>query len=136
MPNAVKSGGDRNALASGVVAVAAVMLLLAGVLNLFRGIMAITDDPVFAPAPDYAFRFSLTAWGWIHVVLAVIAVLVGLGLFRLARWARVAGIVITALLIIANFLSIPAYPLWSIIVIGAATIALWGLCTVRREPVG
>ena len=133
MSNAVKDGADRNALASGVVAVAAVMLLLAGALNLFRGIMAVAGDAVFTDPPDYVFEFGTTAWGWIHLVLAVVAVLAGLGLFRLAVWARVLGVVIAAVLMIANFLSIPYYPLWSITVMAACLLVIWGLCTVRPD---
>jgi nitrate reductase NapE component len=119
-------------MASGVVAVAAVMLLLAGLLNIFRGIMAIAEDPVFVRTPNYVFKFDLTSWGWIHLVLGVLAIATGLGLFRLALWARVLGVAVAVLLVIANFLSVPYYPLWSLIVIAACGFVIWGLCVVRE----
>ncbi len=120
-------------LASGLVAFAAVMLLIAGCLSVFRGIMGIAEDDVFVRTPSYAFRFSLTGWGWIHLVLGVLAIAVCLGLLRLALWARILGVVLAALLVVANFLSLPYYPFWSVTVIGACVLVIWGLCAVRRD---
>jgi hypothetical protein len=119
-------------MASGLVALAAVMLLLAGLLNIFRGIMAIAENPVFVRTPNYVFKFDLTSWGWIHLVIGVLAIATGLSLFRLATWARVVGVGVAALLVIANFLSVPYYPLWSLIVIAACGIVIWALCVVHE----
>ncbi|WP_371501755.1 hypothetical protein OG871_32790 [Kitasatospora sp. NBC_00374] len=124
---------DSNTPAGGLVVFAAVMLLISGVLNILRGIMGIAKDGVFVSTPNYIFKFDLTSWGWIHLVLGVVAIAAGLGLFRLALWARILGIVAAALLIVANFLSIPYYPLWSITVMAAAAFVIWGLCVIRRD---
>ncbi|MEV6210247.1 hypothetical protein [Kitasatospora sp. NPDC051914] len=132
MANALNDRADRNALASGAVAAAAVILLLAGLLDLLRGIMAIAEDEVFTRTPNYTFQFSTTAWGWIHLALGVLALLAGLALFRLALWARIVGVVMASLLIVANFLSVPYYPLWSLTVMAACVFVIWGLCAVRR----
>ncbi|WP_412101967.1 hypothetical protein [Kitasatospora purpeofusca] len=95
--------------------------------------MAIAEDDVFVSTPKYVFRFDLTSWGWIHLALGVLAIGIGIGLFRLALWARILGIVVAALLIIANFLSIPYYPLWSVTVMAACALVIWGLCVIRRD---
>lgn len=125
--------GTRPAWAEGIMVFGAVMLLIAGVLGIFRGIMAIAEDNVFINTPSYVFKFDLTGWGWIHLVLGVIAVVVSFGLFRTATWARVAGVGIATLVIIANFLSLPYYPVWSIIVIAFSSFVIWALCVVKRE---
>jgi hypothetical protein len=44
---------------------------------------------------------------------------------QLARWFAV-GVV--ALNTIAQMLSIPAYPFWSLMIIAVDVVALWGLC--------
>jgi len=120
-------------MASGLVVFAAVMLLLAGSLSILRGIMGIVEDDVFVRTPNYVFQFDLTSWGWIHLVLGVLAVAGGLGLFRLALWARILGVALAALLIIANFLSIPYYPFWSLTVMAVCGFVIWGLCVVDRD---
>ena len=68
------------------------------------------------------------------LILGVIAMAVSAGLFTRATWARVVGVGIAALLIIANFLSIPYYPFWSLTLIALYAFVIWALCVVRREP--
>ena len=121
------------AAAGGLTAFAAVLLFIAGILDLFRGIMAIADDDVYVSTPNYIFKFDLTSWGWIQLVLGVIAISVSLGLFSRATWARVVGVGIAGLLIIANFLSIPYYPVWSLVLIALYAFVIWALCVVRPE---
>ncbi|MDQ0935719.1 DUF7144 family membrane protein [Streptomyces turgidiscabies] len=119
--------------AGGLVTFAGVLLFIAGILDLFRGIMAIADDDVYVNTPNYVFKFDLTSWGWIQLVLGVIAMTVSAGLFSRATWARVVGVGIAGLLIIANFLSIPYYPVWSLTLIALYAFVIWALCVVRRE---
>ena len=119
--------------ATGLTAFGAVMLFLVGLLDIFRGIMAIAEDDIFVTTRNYAFAFDLTSWGWIQLVLGVIAMSVSAGLFSRATWARVVGVGIAGLLIIANFLSIPYYPVWSLTLIALYAFVIWALCVVRRE---
>lgn len=122
--------------AAGLTGFAAVMLFLVGLLDVMRGIMAIADDDVFLTTRDYVFEFDLTGWGWIHLVLGVIAVIISFGLLQVATWARVAGVAIAALVIIANFLSLPYYPVWSVLMVAMSGFVIWALCVVQRgDPV-
>ncbi|MFI6037472.1 hypothetical protein ACIBBD_25510 [Streptomyces sp. NPDC051315] len=118
--------------ATGLTAFAAVMLFLAGLLDIFRGIMAIAEDDVFITTRDYVFAFDLSGWGWIHLALGAVAVIVSIGLLRTAVWARVAGVAIAGLVIIANFLSLPYYPVWSVVMIALSGFIVWALCVVPR----
>lgn len=123
----------RRPWAEGLTVFAAVMLMIAGVLDICRGIMAIAEDDIFVTTRNYAFEYDLTGWGWIHLVLGAVAVLVGFGLFQASLWARVAGVAIAGLIIIANFLSLPYYPVWSIVMIAFAGFIIWALCVVRQD---
>ncbi|WP_367319360.1 hypothetical protein [Streptomyces sp. HUAS ZL42] len=119
--------------AAGLTVFAAVMLTIVGVLDIFRGIMGIAEDDIFVTTRNYVFEFDLTGWGWIHVVLGAFAVLVSIGLFQVATWARVSGVAIAGLVIIANFLDLPYYPVWSIVMIAFSAFIIWALCVVRQE---
>ncbi|MFI2347960.1 hypothetical protein ACH492_13125 [Streptomyces sp. NPDC019443] len=119
--------------AEGLTVFAAVMLVIAGVLGVCRGIMAIAEDDVFVTTRNYVFEFDLTGWGWIHLILGAVAVIVGFGLFGAALWARVAGVAIAGLVIIANFLSLPYYPVWSVVMIAFSGFIIWALCVVRQD---
>lgn len=119
--------------ASGLTAFGAVMLMLTGILDIFRGIMAIAHDDVFLVTRGYVFRFDLTGWGWAHLVLGVLALVVSYGLLRRATWARACGVALAALIIIAGFLSLPYYPVWSIVVIAFSGFIIWALCVVGDD---
>jgi hypothetical protein len=45
----------------------------------------------------------------------------------------VVGIVLAGLSLIANFLFLPYYPLWSLMIIGLDVAVIWALSTSRRE---
>jgi hypothetical protein len=119
--------------AGGLMVFASVMLFVSGVLDILRGVMAIAQDDVFVTSQNYVFKFDLTSWGWIHLALGAVAVVVSLGLFTAATWARVVGVGIAALLIIANFLDIPYYPVWSLTLIALYGFVIWALCVAGPD---
>jgi len=119
--------------AEGLMVFAAVTLMLAGLLDIFRGIMGIAEDDIFVTTRNYVFAFDLTGWGWIHLALGAVAVIVSLGLFTGATWARVLGVGIAALIVIANFLSLPYYPVWSVVMIAFSAFVIWALCVVKPD---
>ncbi|GAB2982421.1 hypothetical protein GCM10023080_055760 [Streptomyces pseudoechinosporeus] len=119
------------AFAGGLVAFGAVMLLIGGVLDIFRGIMAIAEDDIIINTPNYVFEFDTTGWGWIHLILGALAVAVGLSLFQARTWARVVGVVLAGLLLITSFLTLPYYPVWSVVLIAMYGFIIWALCVVQ-----
>jgi hypothetical protein len=123
----------RQEWAGGLTAFAAVMLMLGGVLAIFRGIMGIAEDDVFVATRNYVFEFDLTGWGWLHLALGIVAVLASFGLMTTAMWARVVGVVIAGFILIANFLSLPYYPIWSVVMIAISGFIIWALCVVKRD---
>ncbi|MFJ2928850.1 hypothetical protein ACIPIU_28040 [Streptomyces massasporeus] len=65
---------------------AAIMLMIGGILDIVRGIAEIADDDIFVSTRNYVFEFNLTAWGWIHLALGVLAFVVSFGLFMASTW--------------------------------------------------
>lgn len=125
----------KSEVAAGTSIVAAVVLATVGVLQVFQGIAALARDEVFVVGIEYVYKFDLTTWGWIHLILGVVVVLVGVALFTGATWARIGAIILLALSIVANFLWIPYYPWWSLTVIALAILAIWGLAAWKPDDV-
>ncbi|MFB8771869.1 DUF7144 family membrane protein [Streptomyces broussonetiae] len=114
--------------AAGGTLFAGVLLFVQGVIGILQGIAGIAEDDVYAHVGDYVFEFSLTAWGWIHLVLGVVLVVVAWGLLSgPALWARAAGIALAALTVVANFLYLPYQPWWAVIGIAIGTFVIWSL---------
>ncbi|WP_435271530.1 DUF7144 family membrane protein [Streptomyces sp. 1222.5] len=113
-------------------AFAAIMLATAGTLDTLRGFMCIAEDEVFKKGTSYLFAFSLVGWGWIHIALGVVTALAGITILLTDLfWARAFGVVAAFLSIVANFLSLPYYPIWSIIVIAMCSVSIRALCLMR-----
>ncbi|KIQ61935.1 membrane protein [Kitasatospora griseola] len=115
-----------------MVLFAGVLMLVTGLLELFRGIMAVARDDIFVTTPNYVFKFDLTSWGWIHVVVGALVALTGLFVIRGLAWARIAGVVIASVSVVDSFLAIPYYPLWSVVVIALDVFIIWALCAYRE----
>ncbi|MEV0361245.1 hypothetical protein ACIBEK_28315 [Nocardia fusca] len=130
-----ESGGSP--VKQGVAAVtsiaAAVLLLAVGVLSILAGISAIAGDELFVTGPNYIFQFDTTTWGWIHLVLGILLAIAAVALMSGALWARITAVVLAGLSIIANFLWIPYYPWWSIVVIAIDLVVIWAVSTWRPE---
>ncbi|MCW7942645.1 membrane protein [Streptomyces hygroscopicus] len=123
----------RQQWARGLMVFGAIMLTIVGVLDVFRGVMGIVHDDVFVATRNYTFQFDLTGWGWVHVALGAAAVVVGIGLLlKAAMWARVCGVAIAGFVLISNFLSVPYYPLWSIVMMALSAFIVWALCVAPR----
>ncbi|UNM16351.1 hypothetical protein J4032_05265 [Streptomyces formicae] len=105
---------------------AGLALELSGTLSIVLGAAGIANDTIFRAA-RYVYRFDLTAWGWIHVVLGIGLIVAGLGVLAGKSWGRPAGIALGAVSLIAQFMFIPYYPLWSISVMTLDLLAIWAL---------
>ncbi|MBB5911219.1 urea transporter [Nocardia transvalensis] len=121
----------RQGFAAGITMFAAVILLLGSILSILQGISAVADDQVFLAVPEYSYQMNLTTWGWVHIVLGIIGVLVAFGLMVAASWARVFAIAVAALSIIAAFLSLPYAPWWSVVTIILDLVVVWAISTWR-----
>ncbi|NUP28261.1 MAG: hypothetical protein HOQ44_16500 [Nocardia sp.] len=124
---------QKQSVATGISIVAAVMLLLASVMSILEGIVAIARDPIYVERAHYAYAFGSTAWGWIHIPLGVVGAVCALGLMFGTRWGRYAAMVVAAVVIIANFMSLPHYPMWSVLVIALSVVVIWAAVTWRPE---
>ncbi|MBZ4018502.1 DUF7144 family membrane protein [Streptomyces purpurogeneiscleroticus] len=109
------------------VTFAGVLMLVNGVLFVLQGIAAIAEDGVYVRLDDYLYRINLTGWGWILLILGVVAVLVGCGILNGAVWARMTGIMLAALSLVAQFLFLPYAPVWSVIVMALDVFVIWAL---------
>ena len=94
---------------------AATLLLIVGGMQIITGLVGIFDTDFYISTSVGVIAFNYTTWGWIHLVLGVLALATGLGVLAGKTWARVVAIIITAFVMLGNITFITAYPLWSII---------------------
>jgi hypothetical protein len=121
--------------ALGFSAFAAWMMILIGTFHAIDGLAAIFKDEFFAQSPvtGYVFKFDTTTWGWIHLLIGIVIVLAGVGLFSGAVWARSIGVILAALSAIATFAYLPWYPIWSVVIITLDVFVIWALTAHGRD---
>jgi hypothetical protein len=98
---------------SGWVTFAAVLLLIAGTLNVIYGIAAIGDSRFFVGDARYIVS-DLNTWGWIALGVGLLQVLGAGSLWRGGLFGRIMGLAAASISAIAALLSIPVYPFWSL----------------------
>lgn len=123
----------RSSWATGWTAAAAILMTFGGIMAIFQGIAAIAEDDVFVATRNFTYEFSLTGWGWIHLALGALVTAAGIAVFRGAGWARVVGVALAGLSMIANFVWLPYAPVWAIVLLIIDGFIIWALCAPRRE---
>lgn len=117
---------------SGGQGFAGVLAILLGGFNVVEGFFAIFNDKYVTLAAGHFYVFDRTGWGWIHVILGLVLLLVGFGILSNQTWARVAGIVLAIIAAIIQMLYLPIYPFWALINIGLLVVVMYALVHWNR----
>jgi hypothetical protein len=111
----------------------AILLMIAGTLNVIYGIAAVGDANFFVNETHYVLS-SLHTWGWITIILGGIELTAGLSLFGGGTYGRIIGIAAASIGAVGALLGVAgAYPFWSLGVFALCVIILHGLI-VYGEP--
>lgn len=133
-PDYAKRSGSSWALGGTVFA--GVLMMVSGIMGILNGIAGIATDDIYTNIGDYVFEFSLTTWGWIHLVMGVIVAFTGWGILQRKDWARGVGIAIASLFAIEYFMFLPYAPVWSVVCIAIAVFVMWALATSHDHEHG
>jgi hypothetical protein len=117
----------------GLIVFAAAIMIMVGSFQIIAGLAAIFDDGFFAVTQNYVFDLDVTAWGWVHLLLGILLVFAGWGIFSGATWARATGMLLAILSAVSNFFFIPYYPVWSIVMIALAVAVIYALSVWDRD---
>ena len=118
---------------TGWIAFAGVMMIIAGSLNALYGLVAAVNDEWVVWTNRTSLFLDLSQWGWVHLIIGLVLVLCGIGVFSGNVLARTVGVIVAAVSLIANFLFIPAYPLWAIAVVTIDVLVIWALTAHGAE---
>jgi hypothetical protein len=110
-----------------------ILLMVAGVLNIIYGIVAVSDGAFWVNNTQFVFS-SLHTWGWITIILGVIQLTGSLSLFGGGEYGRFIGLVAATLGALGALLDVGgAHPWWALGVFAICVICIHGL-VVLGEP--
>jgi hypothetical protein len=106
---------------------AAVLMILAGIMNIVHGFIAIVNDEWVVWGNRADLYLDLTEWGWIHLAIGIAVLLAGIGLLTGNVLARAVAVVLASISLVANFLYIPAYPVWALTIIAIDVLVIYAV---------
>jgi hypothetical protein len=118
---------------AGWIRFAGVMMIMIGFFNVIDGLVALFKNNFYVVGPNGLLVLNLTGWGWVHLIVGVLAVLAGLALFTNAAWARVVAVILAAFNAIAQLAFLNAFPVWATIVIALDVVVIWALVVHGKE---
>lgn len=127
------AGRRESPWAAGFAIFAGVMMMTIGIFHAIAGLAAILKQEFFVVTKNYLFEFNTVTWGWIHLLLGIAIAISGFFVFSGAAWARAVGITMAALSAVGNFLFLPYYPVWSVLIIAIDVTVIWALSVYGRD---
>lgn len=119
--------------AVGLTLFAAVMMIMVGAFQALQGLVALFNDTLFVAGEGWLFTFDITTWGWIHLMVGVGVAVAGFFVLQGAVWARTVGVAVAVLSAVLNFMWLPYYPFWSLVIIALDVFVVWALVAHGRD---
>ena len=113
---------------AGWITFAAVILVLIGTLCAIQGFVALFDDGFFVvPREDDLLLVDFTAWGVIMLLWGTLLAAAGFAVAVGKGWARWFAVLVACVNVIAQIGFLPAYPIWSAIMILLDVLVIFAL---------
>lgn len=119
----------------GWIAFAAAMLVMLGFFHIIQGLVALfRNEEVFvAGSSRLVVSVDYTGWGWTHIIGGAIAILIGACLMAGQMWARIVAVLVALASAMVNIAFLPAYPIWSALMIGVDILVIWAVTVHGSE---
>jgi hypothetical protein len=118
----------------GWIAFASMMMVLLGTFHVIEGLVAVFKDEILLVGESgLAVNVDYTTWGWTHILGGIIVVAAGIGLLTGKVWARTVGVLVAMVSAVVNIAFLPAYPIWSTIMIAVCILVIWALTVHGTE---
>jgi hypothetical protein len=119
--------------AIGWTAFAGILMIMMGFWWIISGFVALFDSEFYVVTQRWILQFDISVWGWIHLILGIVILASGCGLFLGAVWARIVGVIIAVVAGLLAFAWLPYYPIWAILFIAISVAVIWALTVHGRD---
>ena len=117
---------------TGWVRLGGVLMAVVGAFGVIEGFLALFLPTTYIASDEVVLTLTFTGWGWLHIILGALLLIVGVGLLRedVPTWARGTAIVLVALNAVVQLTWLPAYPIWSILMIVLDVVIIGALVAI------
>ena len=118
----------------GMIIFAGAMMIMLGFFHAIAGLVALfKDDYYLVGQSGLVVNVDYTTWGWVQLILGIVAGLAGAALFAGATWARIVAVLLALFSAITNLAFTSAYPIWSAIMIAVDILVIYAVTAHGRE---
>ena len=128
----VNQSSHSSGAAHGFTVFAGVIMIMAGAFQAIAGLVGVFANEFYVATRNYLFQFDATSWGVIHLLVGLLVLFAGFAVIAGKTWARVLGIILVGLSALANFMWIPYYPFWALLIIALDVIVIWALAVYHH----
>jgi hypothetical protein len=120
---------------SGWVRFGGIVMAVTGAFSVLEGVLALAAPTTYVNIDGAVLAIDLVAWGWLHLVLGALVLATGFALLGrdVPGWARALGIGLVTVNMIVQLAWLPAYPIWSILVLALDVLVLYALMVTWDE---
>jgi hypothetical protein len=118
---------------NGYTVFAVTIMLVLGLWQVVAGLTAVVRGGLYVTTPGYTYALTVAGWGWIVLLLGVLTAATGVAVLQGRSWGDATAIVLAGISMIANFLLVPVYPIWSILIIALNVALIWALTHPGRN---
>lgn len=106
-----------------------IVMAVVGAFAVLEGILALALPTTYISADGAVLALDFVGWAWIHIILGVLVLATGISLLgrEVPTWARGVGVTLVALNMLVQLAWLPAYPIWSIILLALDVFVLYAL---------
>jgi hypothetical protein len=106
---------------------AAVMMVIVGIFQVISALAAILENHLYLALGDHLFGLDVATWGWIHLLIGLLVAAAGVLVYTGRLWGTTTGIIVAAVSAIENFMFLPYYAIWSLVIIALDVVVIWVL---------
>lgn len=112
---------------------AGMLMLVVGLFQTIAGFVALFQEEMYLVTSNNLLVFDYSQWGWVHLLWGLILMLSSFSLMAGQMWGRIFGVFLAVVSAIANFAFLPAYPVWSMIIIAMDVLIIYAITVHGRE---
>lgn len=111
------------------------MLLIAGVMGIIDGIVALSRSSFFDDIGAHYVASDLTTWGWIILIVGIVEIVAAISVWRGGAFGRWTGITVAGISVILWLFWIPIVPFWALTVMLLDVLVIYALAVYGGERV-
>jgi hypothetical protein len=131
--NRTNPQAQRRYAGAGIVLFAALMLMLAGVINVAAWFVTRISSTFYPPNATVLFG-DVRTWGWIQLLIGAVQLVACFAILSGQPWGRWLGIGIALLSVLGQLFFVNASPWWTLVVVGIDVISIYALTRYGVAP--